>query len=292
MAISSPPISMTRHFATPDVHVNNLQETSNTNDDQVSLNDDAVIKVTSIVEERYSKDVEFEVLESKPALIIPSPQAFQSPSMLSGGDPSQLDEELEDLDDQMDMTSFSIATTETNDEGDPSQKVEDFSSSLHVKRELEQLVSKKHFDYDNLSLLTDFFVKHPLVLLNDTSLSNRYKGYTYNCLAELLKFLQTHSVLDVLGSSHSEFVELLQDARRFPFHKEWLDDIEKRALLPGLQVSQDALQKLLDSKHILTQHVADLKHQLASSEAVLQNITQQEAQILQTRAALSDPIGY
>ncbi|RHN67933.1 hypothetical protein MtrunA17_Chr3g0108201 [Medicago truncatula] len=116
MAISSPPISMTRHFATPDVHVNNLQETSNTNDDQVSLNDDAVIKVTSIVEERYSKDVEFEVLESKPALIIPSPQAFQSPSMLSGGDPSQLDEELEDLDDQMDMTSFSIATTETNDE--------------------------------------------------------------------------------------------------------------------------------------------------------------------------------
>ncbi|XP_039687986.1 uncharacterized protein [Medicago truncatula] len=333
MAISSPPISMTRHFSTQDIHVNNLQETSNTDDDQVSLNDDAVIKVTSIVEEPFSKDVEFKVPESKLSLIITSPQQFRTPSMLSKGDPSQPDEELEDLDDQMDMTSFSIATTETNDEvsrnddafkkvssnieeqfpkiddiivvskskpspwitssvasqkppvpskGDPSQKVEDFSSSLLVK----------HFDYENLSLLTDFFVKHPSVLLNDTSLSNRYKGYAYNCLAELLKFLQTHSVLDVLGSSHSEFVELLQDVRKFGFDKEWLDDIEKRALLPGLQVSQDALQKLLDSKHILTQHVEDLKHQLASCEAVLQNITQQEAQILHTRAALSDPIGY
>jgi hypothetical protein len=38
--------------------------------------------------------------------------------------------------------------------------------------------------------------------------------------------------------------------------------------------------------------VEDLKHQLASSEAVLESIIQQEAQILETRAALSDPIGY
>jgi hypothetical protein len=61
-------------------------------------------------------------------------------------------------------------------------------------RELKQLVSKKHLDYDNLSMLSDFLVKHPSVLLKDTSLSNRYKGQAYNCLAELLKFLQTHSV--------------------------------------------------------------------------------------------------
>lgn len=57
-------------------------------------------------------------------------------------------------------------------------------------------------------------------------------------------------MLDVLGSSHSEFIELLQDVRSFPFDKEWLDDIEKLALFHGSQVSQDALQKLLDSKHI------------------------------------------
>ncbi|KAI5408629.1 hypothetical protein KIW84_054462 [Lathyrus oleraceus] len=94
------------------------------------------------------------------------------------------------------------------------------------------------------------------------------------------------------GSSRSEFIELLQDARRFPFDKEWLDVVEKRVMFPGLQVSQAALQKLLDSKHILTEHVKDLKHQLISSEAVLENITQQEAQVLETRATLSDPIGY
>jgi len=99
-------------------------------------------------------------------------------------------------------------------------------------------------------------------------------------------------VLDVLGSRHSEFVELLQDVRRFPFDKEWLDGVEKSALFPGFKVSEDALQKLLNSKHILAQHVEDLKQQLSSFEAVLQNITQQEAQILETQAALSDPIGY
>ncbi|XP_024634918.1 uncharacterized protein [Medicago truncatula] len=248
IAIASPPI------ATQDVDVEIWQETRKTNDDQVSLNDDDVVKVSSNIEDQFPKNDEILVSKSIPSCI-----ASQYPSKPTGEDPSQK---------------------------------EDFSSSLFVKRELDQLVSKKHFDYENLSFLTDFFVKHPSILLKDTSLSNRYKGYAYNCLAELLKFLQTRSVLDVLGSSNSEFVELLQDVRRFPFDKKWLDGVEKRALFPGLQVSQDALQKLLDSKHILTQHVMDLKHQLDSSEAVLQNITQQEAQILQTRAALSDPIGY
>ena len=108
-----------------------------------------------------------------------------------------------------------------------------------VTRELEQLVSKKHLDYENLSLLTDFLVKHPAVLLKDTLLSNRYKGYAYNCLAELLKFLQTHSVLDVLGSSQSEFVESVQDVRKFSFDKDWLDGVERHALFPNLQFSQD-----------------------------------------------------
>jgi hypothetical protein len=115
--------------------------------------------------------------------------------------------------------------------GDPSQKVEDFNSSLLVTRELKQLVSKKRLDYDNLSMLSDFLVKHPSVPLKDTSLSNRYKGYAYNCLAELLKFLQTHSVLDVL----------IQDVRKCGFDKEWLDDVEKRTLFPGVQVSERAV---------------------------------------------------
>ncbi|RHN67930.1 putative P-loop containing nucleoside triphosphate hydrolase, leucine-rich repeat domain, L [Medicago truncatula] len=231
----------------------------NINDDQVSVNDDAVIKV----KEQLSKDVEFKVPES----IIPLPQEFQTPSMLSGGDPSQ--------------------------------NVEDLSSSLFVKSELEQLVSKNHLDYENLSLLTGFLVKNPSVRLKDNSLRNRFKGCAYNLLAELLKFLETHSVLDVLGSCHSEFVDLLLDARNFGFDKDWLDSVERRAMFPDIQISQDAMQKLLDSKQqitkevevlhlkieILSQHVEDLKHQLTSSKAVLKNIIQQEA-------VLSAPIGY
>ncbi|MCI41935.1 CC-NBS-LRR resistance protein [Trifolium medium] len=71
-----------------------------------------------------------------------------------------------------------------------------------------------------------------------------------------------------------------------------MDDVEKRTLFPGLQVSQDALLKLLDSKHMLILHVEDLKHQLASSETVLESIIQQEEHILEAQAALSDPIGY
>jgi len=137
-------------------------------------------------------------------------------------------------------------------------------------------------------------------------LSSRYKGYAYNCLAELLKFLQTHSVLDVLGSSNSEFVQLLQDVRRFPFDKELLDGVEKHALFPDLQFSQNVMQKLLDSQqhvtkeveeirlkiNIFNQHVEDLKHQLTSSEAVLETIIQQKVQVLETKAALSAPLGY
>jgi hypothetical protein len=60
---------------------------------------------------------------------------------------------------------------------------------------------------------------------------------------------------------------------KYGFDKDWLDGVEKGALFPGLQVSRDALQKLLDSKHILTQHVEDHEYQMASSEAVLEMIT-------------------
>jgi len=155
-------------------------------------------------------------------------------------------------------------------------------------------------------LLNDFFVKHPSVRLKDTSLSNRYKGCAYNLLAELLKFLKTHSVLEVLGPFNSEFEELLQDARRFGFDKDWLDGVERRTLCPDMQVSQDVLTKLLDSKEhvtkevevlrlkisilseqmeVLSEHVEVLKHQLISSQAVLEGINRQEV-------ALRAPIGY
>jgi hypothetical protein len=170
---------------------------------------------------------------------------------------------------------------------------------LLFKRELEHLVSKNHLNYENLSLLTEFLVKNPFVRLKDTSLPNRYKGCAYNLLAELLKFLETHSLLEVSGSCHSEFLELLQDARYFAFDKEWLDGLERRALFPEIQVSPDALEKLLDSKKqvtkdvedlrlkidVLSQVAEDLKFRLTSSEAVLESIIQQEA-------VLSAPIGY
>ncbi|RHN45343.1 hypothetical protein MtrunA17_Chr7g0229711 [Medicago truncatula] len=138
-------------------------------------------------------------------------------------------------------------------------------------RQPKQLVFNKRLHYENLSMLSDFLVKH--VLLKDTSLAKKYKGYAYNCL-------QTHDVLDVLGSSNSKLVELIQDVHIFAFDKDRLDGVEKHTLFPSLQVSLDTLQKLLDLKHILTQHVEDLKHQLPFLESVLESITQQEAQTL------------
>ncbi|RHN68310.1 hypothetical protein MtrunA17_Chr3g0112521 [Medicago truncatula] len=71
----------------------------------------------------------------------------------------------------------------------------------------------------------------------------------------------------------------------------WLDSVEKRALFPDLQFSQNALQKLLNSQqrvtkeveemrlkiNIFNQHEEDLKHQLQVSEAVLESLIQQKA---------------
>jgi peptidoglycan hydrolase CwlO-like protein len=105
--------------------------------------------------------------------------------------------------------------------------------------------------------------------------------------------------MEVSGSCHSEFVELLQDAHNFGFDKEWLDGVERRALFPEIQASPDALENLLDSQKritkvvedlrlkidILSQHVEDLKHQMTSSEAELESI-------IQKKAVLSAPIGY
>ncbi|CAI8597015.1 unnamed protein product [Vicia faba] len=136
--------------------------------------------------------------KSKPSSSIISPIASQFPSISSKEEPSQIDENL--------------------------------SSTLVVTRELEQLPSKKHLNYENLCLLNGFLAKHSSLHLRDTSLSNRYKGYAYNLLAELLKFLQTHTMLDVLGSCRSELVELLEDVCSFAFDKDWLDGFERRII--------------------------------------------------------------
>ncbi|KEH34350.1 NB-ARC domain disease resistance protein [Medicago truncatula] len=246
--------------------------TTETND-QGSLNHDSFKRVGSNIEEQFPNDDDIIVSKSKPSPSITSLAAYQLPLVPC--------------------------------KEDPCQKVEDLSSLL-VKSELEQLVSKNHLDWGNFYLLNDFFVKNPSVRLKDTSLSNRYKGCAYNLLAELLKFLKTHSVLEVLGSFHSEFEELLQDARRFGFDKDWLDGVERRTLCPDMQESQDVLKKLLDSKEhvtkevevlrlkirilseqmeVLSEHVEVLKHQLTSSQAILESINQQEV-------ALSAPVGY
>ncbi|WVZ17769.1 hypothetical protein V8G54_010751 [Vigna mungo] len=104
---------------------------------------------------------------------------------------------------------------------------QDSSSGYTVRRELEELVSKKHLGSENLALLSNFLVKHPSLRLADDAMSERYKGFAYTCLAQLLKFLQSHSVFDMLGSSHSEFLELLKELRNCGFNKDWLDDVEK-----------------------------------------------------------------
>lgn len=80
--IASPPVAITKPVTTQDVDVKIWQETSKTNVDKVSLNDEAVIKVTSIIEEHFPKDV-----QSKFSPIVHSPLAFQSPSMLYRGGP-------------------------------------------------------------------------------------------------------------------------------------------------------------------------------------------------------------
>ncbi|GAU18668.1 hypothetical protein TSUD_125010 [Trifolium subterraneum] len=338
------------------VDVKYFQETSKTNNDQVSPNDDAFMNVSSIIEEQFSKD------DPSPSNSLPLPFSFRTHSMPFEGNPSQKVEDLspasmsiaiiephttkyvdvkdsQKTNDQVFLNDGAVVIEEqfpkddvfrvleskpspTNNlplhlefetpiptEGNLTQTMENSSSPSFVIWELEQLVSENYLDYENLSLLTDFLVKNPSLILRGTSLSYIYKGYAYICLAELLQFLQTHSVLDVLGPSRSKFVKLLHDVRSFAFDKDWLDSVERRALLSNIQVSQDELQKLLESKQqvskevevlrmkidILNQHVEDLKHQLTSSEAVLESIIlkeAQEAQVLETKAALSAPLGY
>ncbi|KAK2406712.1 putative disease resistance protein [Trifolium repens] len=367
-----------------------IEGTFKTNNDQVSLNDDAFMKVNSNVEEQFSKDEEKTVSKSKlssPSIV--AHIASQFPSVPSKGDPSQKlpsDSEIqmkqtpkaehEYVENVLELAILptnskgllneqSVGETDaivkpsqvnnlkgstsektevanvsnilgtkneppiqvvakddeiilsktkpspsitspiasqfplTPSKGDPSQKVEDLTSYLLVKRELEELISKNHLNYENLSLLTDFLVENPSVRLKDTSLGNIYKGCAYNLLAKLLQFLKTHSLLEVSSSCLSEFLELLQGVRNFAFDMDWMDGVERRALFPEIQVSPDALEKLLDSKKritkvvedlrfkidILSQHVEDLKHQLTLSEADLESIIQQEA-------VLSAPIGY
>ncbi|GAU27292.1 hypothetical protein TSUD_125730 [Trifolium subterraneum] len=92
------------------VDVKDFQETSKTNNDQVSPNDDAFMNVSSIIEEQFSKD------DPSPSNSLPLPFSFQTHSMPFEGNPSQ---KVEDLS----PTSMSIAITEPLSTKDSDVKV-------------------------------------------------------------------------------------------------------------------------------------------------------------------------
>ncbi|KAG2380947.1 uncharacterized protein HKW66_Vig0203200 [Vigna angularis] len=104
----------------------------------------------------------------------------------------------------------------------------DFTSSQETKKTCEDGTASP---YEKTIALSTDSESHPSLRLADDAMSERYKGFAYTCLAELLKFLQSHSVFDMLGSSHPEFVELLKDLRNCGFNKDWLDDVERLKLL-------------------------------------------------------------
>lgn len=66
-AIASPPIAITKPLSAQDVDVKICQETSSTNEDQVSLNDEVVMKVSSNIEDQFSKDDDILVSKSRPS---------------------------------------------------------------------------------------------------------------------------------------------------------------------------------------------------------------------------------
>ncbi|XP_039683629.1 uncharacterized protein [Medicago truncatula] len=128
-ASPSPHLELVSSSQEQDVDVRGLQKITKTNNDQFSLNDNAFIQLSSIIEEQFPEDDDFRDSKSKPSPTnsIPLPLTSQTLPMPFEGEVNVLN---------------------------PSEIVENSSSPCIVKWELEQLVSENYLDNENLSLCT------------------------------------------------------------------------------------------------------------------------------------------
>ncbi|XP_061338198.1 ubiquitin C-terminal hydrolase 13-like [Gastrolobium bilobum] len=80
-------------------------------------------------------------------------------------------------------------------------------------KELELLVSSNHLAKKDAPLLTEFLLKYPCVRIRDEASTNKYRGFAYGCLAELLRFLGSCSVIDAAGDRKQELDNLVANVR-------------------------------------------------------------------------------
>ncbi|XP_061338183.1 ubiquitin C-terminal hydrolase 12-like [Gastrolobium bilobum] len=91
-------------------------------------------------------------------------------------------------------------------------------------KELELLVSSNHLAKEDVPLLTEFLLKYPCVGFRDEASTNKYQGFAYGCLAELLRFLGSCSVIDAAGDRKQELDDLVANVRCCAFSDHsWLD---------------------------------------------------------------------
>ncbi|XP_061338181.1 ubiquitin C-terminal hydrolase 13-like isoform X2 [Gastrolobium bilobum] len=94
---------------------------------------------------------------------------------------------------------------------------------IPIVQELGLLVSSNHLVKEDVPLLTEFLLKYPCVRIRDEAFTNKYRGFAYGCLAELLRFLGSCSVIDAAGDRKQEYDNLVADVRSCAFSEHsWL----------------------------------------------------------------------
>ncbi|KAL9330707.1 hypothetical protein ACSQ67_000317 [Phaseolus vulgaris] len=98
---------------------------------------------------------------------------------------------------------------------------------LNKNATLKYLVTKKFLSKEDALLLCNFFSKHCDPYFLGHAISFKTKGFAYGRLADFIRLLRDHTMLELLDSKSYVLSEHLDDLRHF-FFRSTLDSIERR----------------------------------------------------------------
>ncbi|KAJ1385749.1 hypothetical protein SESBI_41411 [Sesbania bispinosa] len=147
---------------------------------------------------------------------------------------------------------------------------------------------------DDAIILSEFSARHVGFLLPEDVFPRVYLKPAYSVFAEFLRFVRSHSIIELLSTHKDKVMEDLKAFSLFGFKGEWFDELSRRldhqisaiALEDLSEVTKAALNVELHNTELKSE-IDHLKLELAQGETELARLNAKHKEIEEARAGLN-----
>ncbi|KAJ1405754.1 hypothetical protein SESBI_25667 [Sesbania bispinosa] len=122
---------------------------------------------------------------------------------------------------------------------------------------------------EDARMLSEFFERHPGFLVSDSNLPSAFLRPAYALFSELLRALQSHSMIELIGVLKERLLSDLNALSLFGFKGDWLNKLSCHLAQPVPPAAFEDLSKVTQDVHLLEQRVAELQQHMEAVKAEL-----------------------